>query len=40
MKAFTVLVAIGVIVGALFGLSALAYVVGGLLGPWAGSRTS
>jgi NADH-quinone oxidoreductase subunit H len=35
MKAFTVLVAIGVIIGALFGLSAIAYVIGGLLGPWA-----
>ncbi len=35
MKAFTVLVAIGVIIGALFGLSAIAYAVGGLLGPWA-----
>ena len=35
MKAFTVLVAIGVIIGALFGLSAIAYLVGGWLGPWA-----
>src|SRR5215468_5019154 len=34
MKAFTVLVAIGVIIGAIFGLSALAYVLGGLLEQW------
>src|SRR5262249_30442213 len=31
MKAFTVLVAIGVIIGAIFGMSALAYVLGGFL---------
>src|SRR5678815_4826826 len=35
MKAFTVLVAIGFIVGALFGLSAIAYFLGGLVGSWA-----
>jgi NADH-quinone oxidoreductase subunit H len=35
MKAFSVLVAIGVILGAIFGLSAIAYLVGGLLGNWA-----
>src|SRR5215471_14711976 len=32
MKAFTVIIAIGVIVGAIFGLSVLAYVLAGLLG--------
>jgi NADH-quinone oxidoreductase subunit H len=35
MKAFSVLVAIGVILGAIFGLSAIAYLLGGLLGNWA-----
>jgi NADH-quinone oxidoreductase subunit H len=34
MKAFTVLVAIGFIIGAMFGLSALAYVLGGFLEQW------
>ena len=34
MKAFTVLVAIGVIIGAIFGMSALAYVLGGFLEQW------
>src|SRR5215470_7751542 len=34
MKAFTVLVAIGVIIGAIFGVSALAYVLGGFLEQW------
>jgi NADH-quinone oxidoreductase subunit H len=34
MKALSVLVAIGFIIGALFGLSALAYAVGGLLEQW------
>src|SRR5262249_43539269 len=35
MKALQVSIAIGVIVGAVFGLSALAYVLGAWLGPWA-----
>ena len=35
MKAFTVLVAIGVIIGTIFVLSAVAYLLGGLLGSWA-----
>ena len=35
MKAFTVLVAIGFIVGVIFFLNLVAYIVGGLLGTWA-----
>src|SRR5215813_9007176 len=35
MKAFTVLVAIGFIVGVIFVLNLVAYIVGGLLGTWA-----
>ena len=35
MKALQVIIAIGVILGAIFGMSALAYLLGGLLGPWA-----
>src|SRR5215831_18058160 len=34
MKAFTVLIAIGVIIGAIFGVSAVAYLLGGFLEQW------
>ena len=34
MKAFTVLIAIGVIIGAIFGVSAAAYLLGGFLQQW------
>ena len=34
MKAFTVLIAIGVIIGAIFGVSAVAYLLGGFLQQW------